>query len=72
MIKAFGYFFTIFGALNMFYGFWETYSRFPSIKADSIMRIVASALCMIAGVILISIIKPKDPLENVPKILGDI
>lgn len=71
MIKPFGYFFTVFGALNMFYGFWETYSRFPSIKADSIMRIIASALCMIAGVILISIIKGKDPLENVPKLPAD-
>ena len=56
----------------MFYGFWETYSRYPSVKADSILRIIASALCMIAGVILISIIKPKDPLENVPKIMGDM
>ena len=72
MFKTFGYFFTVFGALNMFYGFWETYSRYPSVKADSILRIIASALCMIAGVILISIIKPKDPLENVPKIMGDM
>ena len=72
MVKTFGYFFTVFGALNMFYGFWETYSRYPSVKADSILRIIASALCMIVGVILISIIKPKDPLENVPKIMGDM
>jgi len=64
--KAFGYFFTIFGALNMFYGFWETYSRFPSIKADSIMRILASAVCMIAGVILISSIPQTNYQPNSP------
>jgi hypothetical protein len=71
-VKSAGYFFTVFGALNMLYGFWESYSRFPSIKADSVMRIVASAICMVAGMIMISIIKPKDPLANVPKIQGDM
>ncbi len=71
-MKTTGYFFTIFGALNVLYGFWESYSNFPSIKADSLMRIIASAICMVVGVILISIVKPKDPLENVPRILGDL
>ena len=71
-MKKLGYFFTIFGALNMFYGFWESYSNFPSIKADSLMRIIASALCMIVGVILVSIIKTKDPLEQAPKIPEDM
>jgi tetrahydromethanopterin S-methyltransferase subunit C len=71
-LKTTGYFFTIFGALNVLYGFWESYSNFPSIKADSLMRIIASAICMVVGVILISIVKPKDPLENVPRILGDL
>ena len=71
-MKTTGYFFTIFGALNVLYGFWESFSNFPSIKADSLMRIIASAICMVVGVILISIVKPKDPLENVPRILGDL
>jgi hypothetical protein len=71
-LKTTGYFLTIFGALNFLYGFWESYSNFPSIKADSLMRIIASAICMVVGVVLISIIKPKDPLEKAPNILGDL
>jgi hypothetical protein len=70
-MKSFGYFFTTFGAANFFYGLWEGYSRFPSIKADSVLRVLASAICMIAGVVLLSIIKPKDPLEKVPKVYLD-